>query len=74
VRLVSRLHKPPPIPRQPRAVDVCWLANCLLRERVRVLVAAVVVEDAAGDDAEVFGEVEGRGDDEETEEEEEDRI
>jgi hypothetical protein len=45
-----------------------------LRERVRVLVAAVVVEDAAGDDAEVFGEVEGRGDDEETEEEEEDRI
>lgn len=39
--------------------------------RVRVLISAVVVEDAACDDAEVFGEVERRGDDEQAEEEEE---
>ena len=38
---------------------------------MRALVAAVVVEDAACDDAEVFGEVEGCGDYEEREEEEE---
>ena len=38
---------------------------------MRALVAAVVVEDAACDDAEVFGEVEGCSDYEEREEEEE---
>lgn len=71
-RLPSRLHIPPPVPREPRAVDMRRLAHCLVREpRVRALVAAVVVEDAACDDAEVFGEVEGCSDYEEREEEEE---
>lgn len=41
---------------------------------MRVLVSAVVVEDAACDDAEVFGEVEGCSDDEEGEKEEEDGV
>lgn len=50
-------------------------ADSFAREpRARGLVAAVVVEDAACDDADVFGEVEGRGDDEQREEEEENRV
>lgn len=64
-----RLHIPPPIPRQPSARNVCRL---LLREpRPRVLVAAVVVEYAAGDYAHVLGEVQARCYDEQAEEEEE---
>ena len=71
-RLPSRLHIPPPVPREPRAVDMRRLGYCFVREpRVRALVAAVVVEDAACNDAEVFGEVEGCSDYEEREEEEE---
>lgn len=42
--------------------------------RVCVLVATVVIEDAACDDAEVFGKVQGGGDDEQAEEEEEHRV
>lgn len=71
----SRLNIPPPIARQPRAVHL-RSANSLACKptRMRVLVAAVVVEDAACDYAEVLGEVQRGGDNEEAEEEEEDRV
>lgn len=46
----------------------------ICQPRMRVLVAAVIVEDAACDDAQVFGEVKGGGDDEQAEEEEKHRV
>lgn len=69
--LISRLHIAPPIPRQSSPLYVLWRANALVQSRMRVLIAAVVVEDATCDDAEVLGEVQGSGDDEEAKNEEE---
>ena len=61
----SRLHVPPPVPRQPSAVHRCRCTKVLVHApRMGVLVAAVVVEDAACDDAEMLGEVQRGGDDE----------
>jgi hypothetical protein len=61
----SRLHVPPPVPRQPSAVHRCRCTEILVHASgMRVLVAAIVVEDAACDDAEVLGEVQRGGDDE----------
>ena len=45
-------------------MNMCRLADSFLRERVRVLITAVVVEDAACDDAEMLGEIQRGGDDE----------
>jgi hypothetical protein len=69
----SRLHVAPPVARQ-SCVGVHGVGSLTREPSARALVAAVVVEDAARDDAEVFGEVEGGGDDEEGEKEEQDRV
>jgi hypothetical protein len=78
------LHEPPSVPsqaagnpvvRKQRGIRVHELLAGLLRtDRQRLLVAGEVVEQAVRDDCEVVGQVQARGDYEEGEQEEEDRV
>jgi hypothetical protein len=70
-KTVSRLDISAAIARQTpgwRQARLVWA------RRQRLFVAGVVVEDAAGNDGHVLGKVEGGGDDQEGEQQEEDRV